>query len=81
MENQSLFIRKDVILSIKTCRVTERNQSLGVAWSEDDYRAEGRLGDLKGSGCRRRQWHPTPVLLPGKPHGWRSLVGCSPWGC
>ena len=24
-------------------------------------------------------WHPTPVLLPGKSHGWRSLVGCSPW--
>jgi len=30
---------------------------------------------------RRRRWHPTPVLLPGKSHGWRSLVGCSPWGC
>ena len=30
---------------------------------------------------RRRQWHPIPVLLPGKSHGWRSLVGCSPWGC
>ena len=30
---------------------------------------------------RRRQWHPTPVLLPGKPYGQRSLVGCSPWGC
>ena len=29
---------------------------------------------------RRRQWDPTPVLLPGKSHGWRSLVGCSPWG-
>ena len=29
---------------------------------------------------RRRRWHPTPVLLPGKSHGWRSLVGCSPWG-
>ena len=28
----------------------------------------------------RRQWHPTPVLLPEKPHGRRSLVGCSPWG-
>ena len=27
-----------------------------------------------------RQWHPTPVLLPGKSHGRRSLVGCSPWG-
>ena len=23
---------------------------------------------------------PTPVLLPGKSHGWRGLVGCSPWG-
>ena len=29
----------------------------------------------------RRQWHPTPVFLPGKSHGQRSLVGCSPWGC
>ena len=28
----------------------------------------------------RRQWHPTPVLLPGKSHGWGSLVGFSPWG-
>ena len=28
----------------------------------------------------RRQSHPTPVLLPGKSHVWRSLVGCSPWG-
>ena len=30
---------------------------------------------------QRRQWHPTPVLLPEKSHGRRSLVGCSPWGC
>ena len=28
----------------------------------------------------RSQWHPTPVLLPGKSHGRRRLVGCSPWG-
>ena len=28
----------------------------------------------------RRQWHPTPVLLPGKSHGQRSLVGYSLWG-
>ena len=28
----------------------------------------------------RRRWHPTPVLLPGKSHGRRSPVGCSPWG-
>ena len=28
----------------------------------------------------RRQWHPTPVLSLGESQGWRSLVGCSPWG-
>ena len=28
----------------------------------------------------RRQWQPTPVLLPGKSHGQRSLVDCGPWG-
>ena len=28
----------------------------------------------------RRKWQPTPVLLPGESHGWRSLVGYSPWG-
>ena len=33
--------------------------------------------------CKRmklEQWQPIPVLLPGKTHGRRSLVGCSPWG-
>ena len=29
---------------------------------------------------QRRQWNPAPVLLPGNSHGWRSLVGCGPWG-
>ena len=29
----------------------------------------------------RRKWQPTPVLLPGKSHGRRSLLGYSPWGC
>ena len=28
----------------------------------------------------RRQWHPAPVLLPGKSHGRRSLERCNPWG-
>ena len=27
-----------------------------------------------------RKWQPSPVFLPGKYHGWRSLVGYSPWG-
>ena len=30
---------------------------------------------------RKRQWQPTPVFLPGKSHGQRSLVGSSTWGC
>ena len=38
------------------------------------------MGRMKLMDVWRRQWHPTPVLLPGKSHGWRSLVGCSPWG-
>ena len=33
------------------------------------------------SNVGRRQWQNTPVLLPGKSHERRSLVGCSPWGC
>ena len=37
--------------------------------------------DLCCNPAWRRQWHPTPVLLSGKSHGRRSLVGCSPWGC
>ena len=37
-------------------------------WRVLDYPME------KGNG------NPTPVLLPGKSHGWGSLVGCSPWG-
>ena len=40
----------------------------------------GVLHYIGGREQWRRRWHPTPVLLPGKSHGWRSLVGCSPWG-
>ena len=43
-----------------------------------------RLKQLSSSSSRlpqrRRQWHPTPALLPGKSHGQRSLVGCWQWG-
>ena len=47
---------------------------LTVAWTCK------QLTDLTLHNESRRQWHPTPVLLPGKSHGWRSLAGCSPWG-
>ena len=49
-------------------------------WSKiSPVRKQAELYDF-AQGHRRRQWHPTPVLLPGKSHGRRSLVGCSPWG-
>ena len=46
---------------------------LGHDWS--DLAAAAEAGFIW-----RRQWHPNPALLPGKSHGRRSLVGCSPWG-
>ena len=42
--------------------------------------SEAAISEAPEAKARRRQWHPTPVLLPGKSHGLRSLVGCSPWG-
>ena len=47
-------------------------QPAGAAHREDLWHIHRKLG--------RRQWHPIPVLLPGKSHGRRSLVGYSPWG-
>ena len=42
----------------------------------------GDLGSIPGSGRSpgEENGNPTPVLLPRKFHGWRSLVGYSPWG-
>ena len=34
-----------------------------------------------GKNSWRRKLQPAPVFLPGKSHGWRGLVGYSPWGC
>ena len=43
--------------------------------------AEGGSREVRlNRNCRKKQWQATPVLLPRKSHGWRSLVGCSPWG-
>ena len=42
----------------------------------------GDMGSILGLGKIpwRRKWQPAPIFLPGKSHGWRSLVGYSPWG-
>ena len=49
-------------------------------WHRDKHIDYSRILGRSNDTNQRRQWHPTPVLLPGKSHGWRSLVGCSPWG-
>ena len=52
-------------------------QEHGVSFEADENGLELGSGD---SCIWRRQWHPTPVLLPGKSHGQRSRVGCCLWG-
>ena len=42
--------------------------------------AEATGDTVSAPGSGRRKWQPTPVFLPGKSHGQRSLVGYSPWG-
>ena len=53
--------------------------SLEARLAHTCYTVGSNLG-ITGVKWWRRQWHPTPVLLPGKSHGQRSLVGCRPWG-
>ena len=49
----------------------DMTEQLSIAWSLSRYKSH----------CAwRRKWQPTPVFLPGKFHGWRSLVSYSPWG-
>ena len=42
----------------------------------------GDAGSIPGLGRSpwRRKWQPTPVFLPGKSHGQKTVTGCSPWG-
>ena len=47
-----------------------------LVWREIGY-YHGQANTMLYFG--RMQWHPSPVLLPRKSHGWRNLVGCSPW--
>ena len=52
---------------------------LEVQQSEASYLSPRYLSMLLLS-LSKKAMAPTPVLLPGKSHGWKSLVGCSPWG-
>ena len=63
------------LLTLTNCRESNIKNPCVVITHFQQQRLE-----FKYERSRRRQWHPTPVLLPGKSHGPRSLVGCSPWG-
>ena len=70
-----------LVLSCMSCLyILEINPLSVVSFAIIFSHSEGWLFTLLIVFFWRRQWHPTPVLLPGKSHGWRSLVGCSPWG-
>ena len=58
-----------------------QNDTLPVKkWAEWLTHNELSINPLLYCCCRRRQWHPPSVLLPGESHGRGSLVGYSPWG-
>ena len=62
--NSAVNIGVHVSLSILVSSVCMPNSGIGGSYSSS----------------WRRKWQPTPVLLPGKSHGRRRLVGCGPWG-
>ena len=59
--------------SILAALVTQTVKNLSIMW-------ETGFNSWVGKIPWRRDWLPTPVFLPGKPHGQRSLAGCSTWG-
>ena len=57
-----------------------------IPWTEEPGKLQSMgsltVGQSQNYGDnQRRQWHPTPVLLPGESHRLRSLVGYGPWSC
>ena len=71
---------KESILSLFKASVKGiRRFIFGIEGLLGVHMERGVLGS-RASIIRRRQWHPTPVLLPGKSHGRRNLVGWGPWG-
>ena len=76
--NQLILKEINPEYSLEGLMLKLRPQSFGHLMRRADSLEETlMLGKIEG---RRRRWQPTPVLLPGKSHGWRSLVGYSPRG-
>ena len=68
-----LNICVSVVERLRTSLVAQMLKNLPVMW-------ETPVDPWIGKMPWRRAWQPTPVFLPGKSHGQRSLVGYSPWG-
>ena len=72
------------ILKMEYYSGIKNDESVTTAWNLENLMLSEKNKNLKRP-CiiwfLRRQWHPTPVLLPWKSRGRRSLVGCSPGGC
>ena len=74
-----------LIYSMIVCFLSLLSTSSSICWDASgsfiSLTASHLFFQASNSHPWRRQWHLTPVLLPAKSHGRRSLVGCSPWGC
>ena len=68
------------VLDIRRLAVLSSTPALGFPGGSDIKQSTCNARDL-GSIPWRRAWQPTPVFLPGEPHGQGSLVGYSPRGC
>ena len=66
--------------SCQKCRISDPNLNQQSGFSKMWWFSCSSTFEKPRVGNQRRQWQPTPVLLPGKSHGQRSLVDCSPWG-
>ena len=67
-------------LSVRVLQRHRINKTIQIDIQRQRYKYQDTYQNICVCIYRRRQWHPTPGLLPGKSHGRRSLVGCSPWG-
>ena len=56
--------------------MAQRVKNLPAMWETQEM----QVPSMGWKTAWRREWLPTPVLLPGEIHGQRSLVGYSPWG-
>ena len=74
-----VFIPLDAVTHTHSSQTQQGEDQKEAKVKEDKNRTAG-FNPWVGKTPWRREWHPTPVLVPGESHGGRSLVGYSPWG-